>query len=205
MNIQEALTELRKNEKRKFDQSVDLIINLNGIDVKRDNIATVFSFPHQLKAKRICAFLEKKTDLVDSVTPAEFGAFKEKKTLRKLVKQYDYFMAVAKLMPQVATVFGKVLGPAGKMPSPQLGIVMQETEPAIKQELAKVAKSVKIRAKEASIKLSVGKESMKDAELIANIDAAFTAIVNALPTKKENLRSVMVKTTMSKPIKVEMK
>lgn len=205
MNLQEGLAELRKNEKRNFDQSVDLIVNLKGVDLKRDNVAAVFTFPHQLKEKKICAFLEKKSDLVSTVTPAEFGAFKDKKALKKLVKQYDYFMSVAKLMPQVATVFGKVLGPAGKMPSPQLGIVMQETEPAIKQELAKVAKSVKIRAKEASIKLSVGKESMKDADLTSNIDAAFNAIVNALPTKKENIRSVMVKTTMSKPIKVEMK
>lgn len=205
MNIQEGLAELRKNEKRNFDQSVDLIVNLKGIDLKRDNVSAVFTFPHQLKQKKICAFLEKKTDLVDTVTPAEFAAFKDKKNLKKLVKQYDYFMAVAKLMPQVATVFGKVLGPAGKMPSPQLGIVMQETEPAIKQELAKVSKSIKVRAKEASIKLSVGKESMKDAELAANAEAAYNAIVNALPTKKENVRNIMLKTTMSKPIKVEMK
>jgi large subunit ribosomal protein L1 len=205
MNLQEALTELRKNEKRKFDQSIDLIVNLKGVDLKRDNVAAVFTLPNPLKAKNICAFLEKKNELVKTVIPAEFVAYKDKKTLKKLVKQYDAFIGVAKLMPQVATVFGKALGPAGKMPSPQLGIILQETDNAIKAELTKVSKSIKLKAKEPSIKLCIAKESMSDKEISENIDAAYNAIVNALPTKKENLRSVMVKLSMSKPLKVEMK
>ncbi len=205
MNLQETLVELRKNEKRKFDQSIDLIVNLRGIDLKRDNIAAVFTMPNQLKAKNVCAFLNKKSELVKTITPAEFVAYKDKKALKNLVKNYDAFMGVAALMPQVAVIFGKALGPAGKMPSPQLGIIMQENDNTIKAELGKIAKSIKIRAKEPSIKISIGKESMSDKELTENIDASYNAIVNALPTKKENVRSVMLKLTMSKPLKVEMK
>jgi ribosomal protein L1 len=59
--------------------------------------------------------------------------------------------------------------------------------------------------KEASIKICVGREGMKNEEIAANINAAYSSIVNALPTKKENVKSVLVKLTMSKPLKVEMK
>ena len=82
---------------------------------------------------------------------------------------------------------------------------MQETDNAIKTEVAKMSKSIKIRAKEPSIKLSVGKEAMYEKDLTENIETAFNAIVNALPTKKENLRNIMIKLSMGKPLKVEMK
>ena len=108
-------------------------------------------------------------------------------------------------MQSVATNFGKALGPAGKMPSPQLGVIMQESDNAIKDVLTKISKSIKVRAKEPSIKLSVARESMKDEEIIENIKAVYDGIVNALPTKKENIKSVMIKLTMSKPLKVEIK
>lgn len=205
MNLQEAIKEIRKTEKRKFDQSIDLLINMKGVDLKRDNISVVFAMPHQLKEKKICAFLNTKSDLVKTVTPQEFVGYKDKNALKNLVKDYDAFIGLAPLMPQVATVFGKALGPSGKMPSPQLGIIMQESEAAIKNEMSKISKSIKIRAKEPSIKLSVGKESMSDEDLIKNIETAYNAIVNVLPTKKENVRSVMLKLTMEKPLKVEMK
>jgi large subunit ribosomal protein L1 len=108
-------------------------------------------------------------------------------------------------MPKVATVFGKILGPTGKMPSPQLGIMMTESEENIKSLLEKINKSVKVRMKEASIKVAVGKENMKEEDIAANILALYEGIANALPKKKENVRNIMVKTTMGKPIKVELK
>jgi ribosomal protein L1 len=51
----------------------------------------------------------------------------------------------------------------------------------------------------------LGKESMKDEDLIKNIEMVYAGIVNVLPTKRENVRSAMIKLTMSKPIKVEIK
>jgi large subunit ribosomal protein L1 len=205
MELKHALEELRKNEKKKFEQSVDLIINLKGIDTKRDNVSAVVSFPHLIKEKKICGFFTKKNDLVEVITQPEFQLYKDKKALKNLVKKYDSFIAVAPLMPAVATTFGKILGPAGKMPTPQLGIVMQENEKAIKDLVERISKSVRIKMKEASIKICVGREGMKNEEIAANINAAYSSIVNALPTKKENVKSVLVKLTMSKPLKVEMK
>lgn len=205
MELEQALKELRKNDKLKFNQTVDLIVNLKGIDLRKESINAIVSMPHLIKEKKVCAFLTKKSDLVTSITSADFARYKDKKELKKLVKSFDFFMAAAPLMPSVATVFGKVLGPTGKMPSPQLGIVMQENDSNIKQELTKISRALKIRAKEPSIKFSAAKESMSDKDIMENITAAYNAIVAVLPTKKENIRSVMVKFTMTKPIKVEMK
>jgi len=65
--------------------------------------------------------------------------------------------------------------------------------------------SIKIRVKESSIKVLIGKEKMSDAQIEENILAVYNGIVNVLPTNKENVRSVMIKLTMSKPVVVEIK
>lgn len=205
MQLKEALSELRKSEKKNFVQSIDFVVNLKGIDVKKDNISSVISIPHKIKEKKVSGFLTKKSSLVNTITQPEFARYKDKKALKDLVKKYDFFIAVAPLMPSVATAFGKALGPTGKMPSPQLGVLMKEEDSAISQLIEKINKSIKIRVKEASVKVSIGKESMPDSEIIENAEAFYAGLVNVLPTKKENVKSVMLKLTMSKPIKVEMK
>ncbi len=204
MKLNEAIAELRKEEKRKFEQSIDLVVNLRGIDVKREGINVVLSIPHKIKTKRVCGFLNEKSPHVDTVKELDFSKYKDKKPLKNLVKNYDFFIASANLMPKVATAFGKVLGPIGKMPSPQLGILPQENEAAIKSLLEKIDKSIKIRMKEASIKVVVAKESMSDMEVSENIESVYKGIESALPKKKDNIKNVLIKTTMGKPIRVEM-
>lgn len=204
MQLKEAIQELKKSEKRKFDQSIDLIVNLRGLDLRKDNISTIISIPHKIKEKRVCGFLNTKSDLVTTITKLDFPKYKEKKDLKNLVKGYDFFIASAALMPSVATTFGKVLGPTGKMPSPQLGIVTTEDGATIKATLDKISKSVKIRLKESSVKISVGKQNMSDSDLEENIRAIYSGLISVLPVKKDNVKSVMIKLTMSKPVKVEM-
>lgn len=205
MEIKQALEALRKEEKRKFNQSIDLIVNLKGVDLKRTSISTVVTIPHKIKDKKVCAFLEHKSQFIDAITKPEFEKFRDKKSLKNLVKEYDFFISIAPLMPSVATTFGKILGPSGKMPSPQLGIIPNESEAAIKAIVERISKSVKIRAKEPSIKLCIGKESMKDEDIIANIKAVYEGIISLLPGKKDNVKSVLIKLSMSKPLKVEAK
>lgn len=205
MDIREALKELKKDKERKFDQTVELIINLKNIDLKKDQLNIVIKLPHKTKDKKVCAFLTEKSKLVDTIKETEFKKYSEKKELKNLVKKYDYFMSNASLMPKVATVFGKVLGPVGKMPSPQLGILPQENEKTIKDVLEKINESLKIRLKEASIKLAVGKQSMAEEEIEENVRKIYHEIINALPKKLENVKSVMLKLTMSKPLKLEVK
>ncbi len=207
MNVKEALVELRKEEnKRKFEQSVDLIVNLRGVNMKKDSVNIVVNIPHKIKDKKVCGFLGKKNELVKTITLPEFKKYSDKLVLKKLVKEFDFFVSEAPLMPKVATTFGKVLGPVGKMPSPQLGILPTDApEAAVKAVLEKIAKSVKIRMKEASIKIMSGHEGMSDDEIEANVSAIYKEIVNALPSKQENVKNVMIKFTMTKPLKVEVK
>src|SRR3989338_7772351 len=151
MELKQALEEIRK-EKRNFEQTVDLIVNLRGINIKKDSINAVVIVPNKFKDKKVCAFLTKRNSQVDTITQPEFAKYKDKKELKKLAKKYDFFIASAPVMPAVASTFGKVLGPTGKMPTPQLGLLMQETDANITALLKKLENSNKIKAKETSIK-----------------------------------------------------
>jgi large subunit ribosomal protein L1 len=206
-NFVEALENAKKNEKesgseRKFVQSVDLIINLRDFDIKKYSINTFVNLPHKIKEKKVAGFLEKKSTVIDTITKPEFDEFKDKKKLKKLVKEYDFFIASAKLMPLVASTFGRALGPAGKMPSPQLGVVMVEDDNSIKELVKKVSSVVKIRTKEPSIKIAIGKQNDKSEDLAENAMVIYNEVFKNLPRQKENLRNVLIKFTMGKPIKV---
>lgn len=206
MNFSEALEELRKTtEKRKFDQTLDLIINLRDFDPRRDVLNTFAMLPKIGAKKKVCAFLEHSSPLLYTITKNDI----DKTTatdIKKLIKEYDFFIASAKLMPLIASKFGKVLGTAGKMPDPKLGcVIMQETEKAIAEAVEKLSRMAKIKAKEASLKIAIGKESQNNADLIENADAVIKATTAALPKKELNIKSVMLKFTMSPPVKVKLK
>ena len=192
-----------RKEKINFNQTVDLIINLREFDVTKTPINIFVNLPHKIRDKKVAGFLEKKSDLLDTITKPEFDNFKDKKKSKELVRSYDFFIAGAKLMPLIATTFGRVLGPAGKMPSPQLGVLMTEDDNSIKNLLQKVQNVIKIRAKEPSIKIAIGKQSDKDENIAENAALAFSEVFKLLPRNKENLRNVLIKFTMGKPVKVK--
>jgi len=203
-----ALQEIRKNESEKhkkinFYQTVDLIINLRDFDIKKNSINLFINLPYKVKDKKVAAFLEKKSNVVDTITKEEFSVFSEKEKLKKLVKSYDFFIASAKLMPAVAATFGRVLGPAGKMPSPQLGILTSEDEDTIKETIKKINSTIRIRTKEPSIKIAIGSQEEKDENLAENALVIYNEVFKNLPKQKENLKNVLIKFTMSKPVKVE--
>lgn len=203
--IKQSLSELRKNEERKFDQTVDLIINLQKFDPKKNQINIFVNVPYRIKERKICAFLETKNKSLETITPNDFKNYSDKKVLKKLVKRFDFFIAQASIMPKVASIFGRVLGPAGKMPSPQLGILMDINDKAIEEVKKKINNSLRIRVKEASIKLAIGKQSMKDEEIAENILSVYNAVMKELPKEKENFRSMEIKFTMTKPQKIKIK
>ena len=204
-DITNALKELRKENVRKFDQSVDLIINLQKFDIKRSAVNLFAFVPNQIKEKKIAAFLEGQSDLIDTITKEDFKKYNDKKVLKKLVEKYDFFIAQASVMPKVATTFGRVLGPTGKMPSPQLGIILNPDEKTINELKEKINSSVKIRAKESSIKLAIGKQSMKDEAIVENVMSIFNAVLKELPRNMENVKNVELKFTMTKPIKIKVR
>jgi len=203
--FQKALAELRKEKERKFDQTVDLIVNLQKFDPKKTSTNLFISIPHKIKEKRTAGFLESENKNIETITPDKFKKYSNKKELKNLIKKFDFFIAQASLMPKVATVFGKVLGPAGKMPSPQLGIIMNVDDKTIIELKNKINTSIKTRVKELSIKLSVGKQSMKDEEIIENILTIYNSILKAMPKEKENIKNLEIKFTMTKPQEIKIR
>ena len=200
--LSKALAELRKEKERKFNQSVDLIINLTKFDPKRNTLNLFIQVPHKIKDKKICGFLEAKNKNIETITEEQFKKYSDKKQINSLVKKFDFFISQASLMPKVATIFGRVLGPAGKMPSPQLGIIANADEKTINELKDKVNNSVKIRTKEPSIKICIAKQNMKDNEIVENVLAVYNSVLKNLPRGKENIKNIEIKFTMTKPQKI---
>ena len=112
--VQKALENIKENsQKRKFKQSVDLIINLKDLDLKKpDNLVNTYITLHYQKGRdsKICALvgpelLEQAKQVCDgAISVDEFDKYKEKKEAKKLASQFDYFIAQATIMPKIATV-----------------------------------------------------------------------------------------------------
>ena len=203
----EAVKKLKEENKkeRKFDQTVDIIVNLKEFDVRKNSFNVFASVPNKIKDKKIGGFFEKDSQIVKSIKKDDFVKYKEKKDIKKLVKSYDFFIANAKLMPAVATSFGRILGPAGKMPSPQLGILPNEDENVVKGIVDRVNKSVRIMVKQPSIKVGVAKISLDEDKIVENLVAVYSKIVESLPKGIDNVKNVKIKLTMGKPTNVGLK
>jgi large subunit ribosomal protein L1 len=202
VNATQALAELKKEKKRKFVQTVDLVINFQKFDARKTAINTFVKVPNSSE-KKICAFLTKRSKLVDTITKEDFDKYKDNKTLKNLAAKYDAFIAVAPMMAPVATKFGRALGPTGKMPSPQAGIMPTDDDESVAKMLDKMKKVVRVRIKENSLKLNVGKEDMDDKQLVENIQAVIDSVIELLPNKKDNIKNIMLKLTMTKPVEIQ--
>lgn len=128
---------------------------------------------------------------------------KDKKAVKKLAAEYDFFIAQANIMPKVATVFGRVLGPRGKMPNPKAGCVVPP-KASLAPLYEKLQNMVRIKAKDKPIVMAVvGDQSLKDEELADNILYAYNQIAHHLPKEEHNIKDAFIKLTMSKPVKIK--
>lgn len=209
MSIAEKLKEAKEKSKpRNFAQAWDLIFVLRDLDLKKpeNRLNLEFFLPSgigkELKTAVVADALstdaKKHADLV--ITKAEIpGLGKNKKKLRKLAREYDWWFGEAPLMPLIGKQLGAILGTRGKMPKP--------VPPKINLEgLVKRSKGlVRIRLTTTPvIQVMVGTESMPDADVSKNIEGVTTFVRDHLPKGKNNVKDVMVKLTMGKPVKLEM-
>ena len=197
--------ESKKDKKRNFNQTIDLIINLKDFDVRKDSFSVFVEVPNKIKEKKIVGFFEKENKLIKVIKKDDFPKFKEKKDIKKLIRSYDFFIANAKLMPAIATTFGRILGPVGKMPNPQLGVLNSEDENLVKELIDKLNSNIRIKVKEPSIKIGIAKESLTDEQIAENALTVYRKIVDTLPKKIDNVRNVKIKLTMGKPVNVDIK
>ena len=206
-----ALGELRKPEaKREFTQSVDLIVKLREIDLKKpeNRLNESVELPNSLdKETKICVIAggdlatrakAGKADLVLARDDLD-KLGKDKKATRKLVSEYDYFIAEAPLMPLVGKTIGPILGPRGKMPTP-----VPPNAP-IDQIVSSHRRLIRVRVREQPvIQCRIGTEKMPDDKIAENAQAVFSRIEAKLERGAKNIGQVLVKTTMGKPVKVQL-
>lgn len=211
--ILDALREAKEGKKRNFSQSIDLIINLKGINIKNteNTIDFYMTLPKQPAKKfKIAAIVDaemveeaKKT--ADTIITKEQLTHleKNKKEAKKLANKNDYFIAQANVMKNIATTLGRVLGPKGKMPNPKAGAVFPP-KTQLKPLYEKMQKTIRINNKSQPIlHARIGEETMKDEDIVENAIAIYKQTITALPGAENNIKSILLKTTMGKSVKIK--
>ncbi len=215
MNKEEFISALEQAKetsyKRNFNQTVDLIINLKGLDIKKQEhqVDTFITLPHPRGKKiKVCALVgaelaEQAKNVVDHVIMSDnFDKFREKKDIKKIANQYDFFIAQANIMPRVATTFGRVFGPRGKMPNPKSGAVVAPNV-NLKPLYDKFQRTVRAKVRNAPlIQVPVGTESMGTEQIADNAMTVYGALLHSLPNENHNVKDVYVKLTMGKPVRI---
>ena len=200
--VKEAKTATKQ---RKFKQSIELIINFKDIDVKKGfAINEVVQLPKTSSPATVCVMATgdmgqkaKQANADAVVGTEELDKFAtNKRESRKFINKYDFFLADTQVMPIVGKTLGQLLGPRGKMPTPV------PFNAPIESFLQRFRSSIKIRTR-ASLSLSckIGDESMEDTDLATNAHAILSAVEKKLPNGEKNMKRIMIKATMGKPIK----
>ncbi|GIU69470.1 MAG: 50S ribosomal protein L1 [Candidatus Woesearchaeota archaeon] len=210
----EVVTQLRQSSpKRNFIQAVDLIVNLQDLDFKKPDHQIDFYvvLPHGTgKKKRIAAFVD--VDMIDEaksvcdtvISLTQFDDYaKDKKKIKKLAKNHDYFIAQSTIMSKIASTFGRILGPRNKMPNPKAGCVVA-SKSNIKPVYDRLQKTIRVLARNKPlVQLCIAREDMSDEQIADNLYFVYDQLIHHLPKEKNNIKSIFIKTTMGKAVKVE--
>ncbi|MBI3026923.1 50S ribosomal protein L1 [Candidatus Woesearchaeota archaeon] len=210
--IQAALLKAKDiSEKRNFKQSFDLIINLKGLDLKKQEhqVDAFVTLPHPRgKKAKVCALvgpeLEQQAQSVcDSVILADnFAKYKDKREIRKIANSFDFFIAQSNIMPKVATAFGRIFGPRAKMPNPKSGCIVPPNA-NLRALYEKLQRTVRITARTAPlIQCAIGVEDMDINKATENAIFVYNSLLQGLPNESHNIKGVYVKLTMGKPVKI---
>jgi large subunit ribosomal protein L1 len=208
--IVDAVKEAKeKSGQKKFNQTVDLILNIQEIDMKapEGKIQEVVELPHSTgKPNKVCviasgelAFKARKANADRVIEKAELdGLAGKKKDLRKLASEFDVFVSEAPLMQLVGRILGPVLGPRGKLPVP----VPPNAD--IASLIAKHRKTIVVRMRnQPIIQCSVGTENMSEEELFDNIQVVLRVLEGKLKRGLKNIKLAYIKTSMGTPVKIK--
>jgi large subunit ribosomal protein L1 len=210
-NILAAIKELKsKTSKRNFTQSIELVINLQNIDMKKPEgrIQERIELPNSVgKNLKVCVIASGEMALKAKKAGASFvleranleALVGDKKKQKEIGKTYDVFIAEAPLMPLVGRSLGASLGPRGKMPTPV------PPNANIEEQIEKHQKIVFVRLRgQPVIQCRVGNETMEDGEIAENVQTVVRRLETKLKRGIKNFRSVYLKTSMGSPVKVAM-
>lgn len=207
--IMEAVKKAKEESKpRNFTQSIDVIINIKDLDVKKpenrfdEEVALPNGRGKEVKIGFIAdgeLAVQAKNAGIDLVVTKEdlkeYG--KDRKQAKKVANAYNFFIAQADMMPLVGRFLGPVLGPRKKMPKPVPANA--KAGPLIER----LQSTVKIGIKDqANIQTLVGTQDMSDEQIAENIEAILTVLDRNLEKGRRQIKSMFIKTTMGSVVRV---
>ncbi|MBT3905763.1 MAG: 50S ribosomal protein L1 [Rhodospirillaceae bacterium] len=202
--VDEAVKLIKGNATAKFDETIDISINL-GIDPRHADqmVRGMISLPHGTgKSVRVAVFAkDAKADEARAAGADLVGAEDLMEIINKGEIDFDRCIATPDMMAIVGRL-GKVLGPRGLMPNPKLGTVTPDVKKAV--EDAKGGQ-IEFRAEKTGIvHAGVGKASFSEEALAENVKTFVDAIAKAKPSgvKGTYMKRVSVSSTMGPGLKL---
>lgn len=203
--VAEALTLIKETANAKFDESVDVAIQL-GIDPRKSDQAVrgAAVLPEGTgKTVRVAVFAQGDKAEEAKAAGADVVGFDDlAATVKAGQLDFDVVIASPDAM-RIVGQLGKILGPRGLMPNPKVGTVTPNVAEAVKNAKAG---QVQFRADKAGIiHASIGRASFDVARLETNLKALVEALVKAKPasSKGQYLRKVSVSSTMGIGVRVD--
>ncbi|WP_298974869.1 50S ribosomal protein L1 [uncultured Roseobacter sp.] len=204
VTVEEAVALIKGNSKVKFDETVEIAMNL-GVDPRHADqmVRGVVGLPNGTgKSVRVAVFARgPKAEEAEKAGADIVGAEDLMETVQSGKIEFDRCIATPDMMPIVGRL-GKVLGPRNLMPNPKVGTVTMDVEAAVK---AAKGGEVQFKAEKGGVvHAGVGKISFDEAKLVENIRAFVGAVSKAKPTgsKGTYMKKIALSSTMGPGVSV---
>ncbi|MDA7423169.1 50S ribosomal protein L1 [Thalassococcus lentus] len=198
VTVEEAVSLVKANAKTKFDETVEIAMNL-GVDTRHADqmVRGVIGLPNGTgKTMRVAVFARgPKADEAKEAGADIVGAEDLMEIVQGGTIEFDRCIATPDMMPIVGRL-GKVLGPRNLMPNPKVGTVTMDVAQAVKD--AKGGQ-VQFRAEKGGVvHAGVGKASFDEAQLVENVRAFVAAVSAAKPAgaKGTYMKKISLSSTM---------
>jgi large subunit ribosomal protein L1 len=201
----EAIRLLKGGEATKFDETVELHMNL-GLNVRHaeQQLRGTLMLTHGTgKDTRVAVFAEGEKAKEAEQAGADFVGSAD--LAAKIEEGFDDFDVAIATPDMMATVgkLGRILGPRGKMPNPKAGTVTFDIGKAVKD--SKAGKLEYRTDRGANVHLTIGKKSFEERQLLENYATVVEEIVRAKPAaaKGRYIHSITLTSTMGPGIRVD--
>ena len=180
--IEKLIPEIKKNCTTKFDESLDLNLQINNKQKKSEiNLRTVVNLPagsgKKIKVAVVCE--EAKSKIAKDAGADIVGGEEFIEKIKSGELNFEKLICTPSMMVKLSKL-GKVLGPKGLMPNPKLGTVTDDLNMAVSN--AKSGQAEIKNDKDGNLGLSLGKKSFSDEKIIQN----FNAVLDVLEKEKGN-------------------
>ena len=204
-SVAEAVKIVKDNAKVKFDETVEVAINL-GVDPRHADqiVRGVCNLPNGTgRSVRVAVFAkDAKADEAKAAGADVVGAEDLMERIQAGDMPFEKVIATPDMMPLVGRL-GKVLGPKGMMPNPKVGTVTMDVAKAVKDSKGG---AVEFRVEKAGIiHAGIGKASFTQDKLAENVNAFLTSIQKARPSgaKGTFIKKITLSSTMGPGVKID--